>query len=335
MRRVLGVILACVVAALAAPAQAQSGPSGSAGSAASPWPTRPIRLIVPTGAGTATDIMARLVANGIGAGLGQPIVVENMPGASGLLAHQAVARATPDGYTLLFTNTSGMSVNPVSFKTLPYDPARDFTAVAMVCSLGPQMLSVNAELPAKTVPELFAYAKANRGKLSIAFDNTAGAAAFAAKLLNRRADLGLVEVPYRASAQMTQDAASGVVQVLMSSIAAARAMVDAGKLRRLAVTSAARFPALPELPAVAEFAPGVVMNGWFAVVAPAGTPAAVVARVNREIGAYLKGADIQQRLYAFGLATEGAGTPESTAAFIRADQEQWRGVAKELGVEAQ
>jgi len=335
MRRVLAIVVACVAAALSTPAQAQGGAASSPSSASSPWPTRPIRMIVPTGAGTATDIMARLVANGIGGGLSQPVVVENMPGASGLLAHQAAARATPDGYTLLFTATSGLSVNPVSFKTLPYDPARDFTAVAMVCNLGPQMLSVNAELPAKTVPEFFAYAKANRGKLSIAFDNTAGAAPFAAKLLNRRADLGLVEVPYRATAQMTQDAASGVVQVLMSSIAAARAMVEAGRLRRLAVTSPARFPALPELPAINEFAPGVAVNGWFAVMAPTGTPVAVVARVNREIGTYLKGPDIQERLYSFGLATDGAGTPESTAAFIRADQEHWRELAKELGVEPQ
>ena len=329
MGRMLGLILACVVAAVACDAQAQNAPAGSL------WPTRPIRMIVPTGAGTATDIMARLVANGIGSKLGQPVVVENMPAASGLLAHQAAARAAPDGYTLLFTATSGMSVNPIQFKTLPYDPARDFVAVGMVCSLGPQMLSVNAALPAKSVPEFFAYAKANRGKLSIAFDNTAGAAAFAAKLLNRRADLGLVEVPYRSTAQMTQDAASGVVQVLMSSIAAARAMVEAGKLRRLAVTSPARFPALPDLPAVSEFAPGVALNGWFAVMAPTGTPAAVVVRVNHEIDAVLKGPGIQERLYTFGVATEGAGTPASTAAFIRADQERWRKLAKEIGVQPQ
>jgi tripartite-type tricarboxylate transporter receptor subunit TctC len=326
MWRVLSLLLAFVTAALPLDAQAQP---------AQAWPTRPIKLIVPTGAGTATDIMTRLVANATGDGLGQPVVVENMPAASGILAHQAVARATPDGYTLLFTNTSGMSINAVSFKTLPYDPARDFTAVAMVCSLGPQMLSVNVDLPATSIPDFFAYAKANRGKLSIAFDNTAGAAAFAAKLLNRRAGLGLVEVPYRSSAQMTQDAASGVVQVLMSSIAAARAMVEAGKLRRLGVTSASRFPALSDLPAVSEFAPGVVMNGWFAVVAPAATPSPIVARLNREIGAYLKGRNIQQRLYTFGLATEGAGTPESTAQFIRADQERWRTLGKELDVQPQ
>ena len=326
MWRVLRLVLACVTAALPVNAQAQPGQA---------WPTRPIRVLVPTGAGTATDIMARLVANGIGNGLGQPVVVENMPGASGIVAHQTVARATPDGYTLLFTNTSGSSINPVSFKTLPYDPERDFAAVAMVCSLGPQMLSVNADVPVRSIPEFFADAKANRGKLAIAFDNTAGAAAFAAKLLNRRADLGLVEVPYRASAQMTQDAASGVVQVLMSSIAAANPMVDAGKLRPLGVTSGSRFPTLPDLPAVSEFAPGVVMNGWFAVVAPAATPSLVVARLNGEIGEYLKGPEIQQRLHALGLATEGGGTPGSTAQFIRDDQERWRALAKELDVQPQ
>ena len=214
-------------------------------------------------------------------------------------------------------------------------PRADFVAVAMVCSLGPQMLSVNAVLPVKTVPEFFDCARAHRGKLSIGFDNTAGAAAFAAKLLNRRADLGLVEVPYRVAAQMTQDAASGNVQVLMSSIAAANAMVEAGKLRPLAVTSASRFPALPDLPAIGEFAPGVAVNGWFAVMAPAATPSDAVARLNREIAAYLKGQDIQQRLYSFGLATEGAGTPESAAQFIRADQERWRKLAAELEIQPQ
>jgi tripartite-type tricarboxylate transporter receptor subunit TctC len=292
-------------------------------------------LIVPTGPGAATDIMARLLADGVGRGLGQPMVVENMPGASGIVAHQAAARAEPDGHTLLFTNTSGMAINLISFKQLPYDPMRDFTPVAMVCSLGPQMLSVNSELPVKTVPELFAHAKANRGKLTIAFDTTAGAAAYAARLLKRRGELGLTEVPYRSAAQMTQDVASGVNQVMMSSIAAAQAMVDAGKVRRLAVTSAKRFPGLPDLPSVSETEPGVVMNGWFAVVAPTGTPSHVVSRLNERIAEFLKGDEIQQKLLAFGLATQGAGTPESTAQFIRDDQQQWRALAKELDIQPQ
>ena len=296
------------------------------------WPQRPVKLIVPTGPGAATDVMARMLADGVGRTLGQPIIVENMPGASGIIAHQAVARAAPDGYTLLFTNTSGMAINPVSFKQLPYDPVRDFTPVAMVCSLGPQMLSVNADVPVASPAEFVAYAKANRGKLSVAFDTTAGAAAFAAKLFNRRADLGLIEVPYRSAGQMTQDVASGVVQVLISSVAAATAVVQAGKVRRIAITSEQRFPGLPDLPSLNETVPGVVMNGWFGVVAPTGTPDNIVMRLNREIGEYLKGSDIQQRLFSFGLATEGAGTPQSTAEFIKRQQEQWRVLAKELDI---
>ena len=305
---------------------------GAWSAGAQSWPSRPVRLIVPTGPGAATDIMARLLADGIGRQLGQPVVVDNMPGASGIVAHQAAARAEPDGHTLLFTNTSGMAINLISFKQLPYDPLRDFTPVAMVCSLGPQMLSVNSELPVNSVPELLAYAKANRGKLSIAFDTTAGAAAYAARLLNRRADLGLAEVPYRSAAQMTQDVASGINQVMMSSIAAAQAVVDAGKVRRLAVTSAARFPGLPDLPSISELQLGIVINGWFAVVAPLGIPPDVVSRLNRAIAAFLGGSDIARKLLAFGLATEGAGTPESAAAFIRSDQQRWRALAQELDI---
>jgi tripartite-type tricarboxylate transporter receptor subunit TctC len=194
---------------------------------------------------------------------------------------------------------------------------------------------VNADLPVSTLQELIVYARGHRGKLSIAFDNTAGAAAFAAKLLNKRADLGLTEVPYRSAAQMAQDVAGGVNQIMMSSIAAANSVVQAGKVRRLAITSAERFPTLPDLPSVSETVPGVVMNGWFAVVAPTGTPIEIVSRLNREIGEFLKSGDIQQRLLAFGLATEGAGTPESTAEHIRREQERWRGLASELAIEPQ
>src|SRR3954468_15995982 len=183
MRNLARVLLACCLLMLPAAAHAQT------------WPSRPIKLVVPTGPGSATDVMARLLGEGVSRTLGQTLVVENQPGASGIVAHQTVARAAPDGYTFLFTNTSGMIYNLISFKQLPYDPLRDFTPVASVCSQGPQMVSVNAEVPAKTVPELITYAKANRGKLSIAFDVTAGAAGLATRLFNRRADLGLIEVP--------------------------------------------------------------------------------------------------------------------------------------------
>ena len=323
MKRVLCALIFCLVCVLAVDVNAQS------------WPNRPLKLIVPTGPGAATDVMARMLADGVSRNLDQSMVVENMPGASGIVAHQTVARAAPDGYTFLFTNTSGMAINLISFKQLPYDPTEDFTAVATVCNQGPQMISVNADLPVKTLSDLIAYAKANRGKLSIAFDTTAGAAAFGAKLFNRRADLGLVEVPYRSAAQMTQDVASGVNQVMISSIAAARSVVDADKVRPIAITSKTRFRGLPDLPAVSETLPGIAIDGFFGIVAPAGTPADIVARLNREIAEYLKGPEIQQRLISFGLATEGAGTPASTAQFIRKEQDRWRALAKELDVEPQ
>ena len=323
MKRVLCALIFCLVCVLSVDVNAQT------------WPSRPFKLIVPTGPGAATDVMARMLADGVSRKLDQPMVVENMPGASGIVAHQTVARAAPDGYTFLFTNTSGLAINLISFKQLPYDPTKDFTAVATICNQGPQMISVNAELPVKTLSDLIAYAKANRGNLSIAFDTTAGAASLCAKMFNRRADLGLVEVPYRSAAQMTQDVASGVNQVMISSVAAAQSVVDAGKVRRIAITSKTRFRGLPDLPAVSETLPGIAVDGFFAIVAPAGTPADIVARLNREIAEYLKSPEIQQRLISFGLATEGAGTPAGTAQFIRNEQDHWRALAQELDVEPQ
>jgi tripartite-type tricarboxylate transporter receptor subunit TctC len=299
------------------------------------WPSRPIKLIVPTGAGAATDVMARLLADAVSRTIGQAMFIENIPGASGILGHETAAQAPPDGYTLLFTNTSGMAINLISFKQLPYDPRKDFTAVALVCNVAPQMLSVNADLPVHSVSELIAYARANPGKLSIAFDNTAGAAAFAAKLFNKRTGLGLVEVPYRSAGQLTQDVASGINQVMVSSVAAAKAVVQSGKVRPLALTSERSLPNMTDLPPLKDTVPGLVMNGLFAIVAPAGTPPDVIARLNHAIDQYLQGPDIQEKLLTFGLATGGGGTPEGAAQAIRAEQDQWLAVAKELGVEPQ
>ena len=316
-------LLCAALVAVASVAQAQT------------WPSRPIKMIVPTGPGAATDVMARMMADSVSRTLGQQIVVENLPGASGLIAHQAAARATADGYTFLFSNTSGLASNPVTFKTIPYDPAKDFTPVAMVVDFGPQMLSLNAEVPVRTVADLIAHAKANPGKLSYAVDVTAGAAPIAARLLNKRANLGMVEVPYRSAAQMAQDVASGTIPVLISSMAAANAMVQAGKIRRVALSSSKRFPPLPDLPTIGETVPGVAMDGWFVVVAPVGVPAEAVKRMNETIGEFLKGDEINKRLAAFGLGTSGAGTPESTGDFIRREQEKWRALAQELGIEKQ
>jgi tripartite-type tricarboxylate transporter receptor subunit TctC len=320
---------ALLCAFLLVPAQAQTQTQGQS------WPTRSIKLIVPNGAGSGTDMIARIVADGVSQKLGQPVVVENIPAASGMLAHQTAARAAADGYTFLLTTVSGLAINPVTVKSLPYDPVRDFTPVAMVVDFAPQMLSVNADVPVKSVPEFIAHVKANPGKLSYAVDITVTAAPVSARLLAKRAGLDMVEVPYRAAAQMASDVASGRVPVTVSSLAAGGAMIQAGKIRPLGWFGSKRFSHRPEWPTVAETVPGVSIDAWFVVAAPAGTPAEAVKRMNQEIGEFLKGADISDRFAKFGLGTSGAGTPESTAEFIYSEQARWRALAQELNIEAQ
>jgi tripartite-type tricarboxylate transporter receptor subunit TctC len=196
------------------------------------WPTRPIRLIVPTGPGLGTDIMARLLADGVSRPLGQQIYVENVPGASGITGAQQAARAAPDGYTLFFANASTFTSNMFLLKSIPYDPARDFTAVAMVSNQGPVVVSVYPELPVKTLAELIAYGKAQPGKLSYAVDATSGLGVVIGRLLNKRGGIGMVEVPYRTTAQMMQDTSVGTTQVMISSFAAVEGFARAGKVRR-------------------------------------------------------------------------------------------------------
>jgi tripartite-type tricarboxylate transporter receptor subunit TctC len=310
---------------------------GTAGGAAhaEDWPSRPIKLIVPTGAGHAVDVMARMVTAGVSQELGQSVFVDNMPGASGMIGAQATARAAPDGETILLAPASLLSSNLYLYKSLPYDPRHDFAAVAMVCDKGPMVVSVNPELPVKTIPDLIAYGKANPGKLSYAVDASGGLAIVAGKLLNKRGQIGMVEVPYRSSPQMAQDTISGMVPLMVSSIPAVAGPEQAGKLRWIGVSSAERFPGLENVPTIAETLPGFRIDGWFAVVAPAGTPAPILERLNHAFGTFLKSPDIRQRALTFGLGVSDAGTPDSTAGFIKAEQERWKGLAEELDLQPQ
>ena len=297
------------------------------------WPTRPIRLIVPTGPGLGTDIMARLLADGVSRALGQQIYVENLPGASGIIGAQAAARAAPDGYTLFFANASTFTSNMFMLKSIPYDPVHDFTAVAMVSHRGPFVVSVNPQLPVKSLPELIAYGKAQPGKLSYGVDATSGYGVVVGRLLNKRGGLGMVEVPYRATAQMLQETAAGTTQVMISSFGAVVGFANSGKVRRIAISSAQRFPGADDLPTIGETLPGFEIDGWLLIVAPTGTPGDIVALLNREIGRFLQNREIQQRLLALGLATTGIETPETTAEFIRQQQAQWRSLAQELDLQ--
>jgi tripartite-type tricarboxylate transporter receptor subunit TctC len=316
MKNVLHALFCIVLlaAAVGTRVQAQTTPAN--------WPTRPIRLIVPTGPGLGTDIMARLLADGVSRTLGQQIYVENVPGASGITGAQQAARAAPDGYTLFFANASTFTSNMFLLKSIPYDPTRDFTAVAMVSNQGPVVVSVYPELPVKTLAELIAYGEAQPGKLSYAVDATSGLGVVAGRLLNKRGGIGM--------AQMMQDTSVGTTQVMISSFAAVEGFARAGKVRRIALSSAKRFPGLDELPTIAETLPGFELDGWLVVVAPAGTPADIVTQLNRHIGQFLRSPEIQQRLVALGLAISGTDTAETTAQFILQQQAWWRSLAQEL-----
>jgi tripartite-type tricarboxylate transporter receptor subunit TctC len=205
----------------------------------------------------------------------------------------------------------------------------------MVCDRGPMVISVNPDLPVTTIPELVAYGKANPGKLSYAVDASGGFAIAAGRLLNKEGGIGMVEVPYRSSPQMVQDTMAGTVQVMVSSIPAVAGAQAAGKLRFLAVSSDNRFPGYENVPTVAEAFPDFHIDGWFAVVAPAGTPSDILLKMNSEINKVLQSQDIRQRALGFGLSVSSASTPKMTETFIHSEQERWGRLVNELGMQAQ
>jgi len=299
------------------------------------WPTRSIRLVVSTGPGLATDIMARMMSEALSRQLGQQVFVENVPGAAGMIGTQAAARAAPDGYTFLFGPASSLSSNMVLYKSVPYVPLRDFVPVAMVCDSSPFAVSVNPDLPIKAIPDLIAYSKANPAKLSYGVDTSSGYAVVIGQLLAKRGGVDWVQVPYKSTPQMLQDTSAGTTQLMISSIGAVQGMVAGGKLRMVAISSARRFPGLEHVSTIAETLPDFRIEGWFAVMAPIGTPQPIVDRMNKEIDVFLKTADLPPKLRNLGLATNGAGTPQSTAEFIQAEQDRWRKLVVELDIQPQ
>ena len=297
------------------------------------WPTRPIKFVVPFGPGIGIDIMARTVADRLSHKLGQPVIVENIPGAGNILGAQAVARSAPDGYTFLFTGPSPVVTNIFAFKSLPYDPYRDFTAVAMISDRGPFVISVNPKLPVSTLPELRAYARARPGQLHYAIDGSAIFQSVVFRSFAKAAEIEMVEVGYRSTSQALQDTVAGFTEVVLSSVAASRGLVEEGKLKRIAITSKARFPGLEDLPTVGETLPGYSFEGYIPLLAPAGLPADIANRMNRDIDEILKEPEVLKRFQTFGYATSGAETPEGVNEYIRADRERWKVLAKELSLQ--
>ncbi len=300
--------------------------------AAARWPERPVRFIVPFTAGSSSDTVARIVAQKLGERLGQQLVVENRVGGGGTIGTETVARATPDGYVLGLANTSTHAV-AASAANISYDPVKDFAPVAMIGE-SPFLLAVFPGLPARTVPELIALAKSKPHALNYASAGTATLAHLSGALFEKMAKIELTHVPYRGTAQSTVDLMEGRVEMQFGTIPPTLVHVRAGKLRALAVTGAVRNPTLPDVPTIAESGlPGYEFELWQAIVAPAATPPAIVAKLNREAIAVLNDPEVRAAFAKHGVEAE-PGSPEALGARIRDDVKKWREVVTSAGIRA-
>ena len=306
------------------------GIAGHAG--AQSWPSKPIKLIVSQAAGGAPDIVARLVSDRLSHQLGQQVLVDNRPGSGNIIGAQLAARAAPDGYTLFFATAAALVTNPYTFKSLPYDPARDFVPVGMV-GKAPFLVLVHPSVQAKTLAELFALEKSQPGKLTFATDGPRNFSGMVAAWLNKLGGTNILQVPYATMPQGIQDTVAGRTQLVILAIPVAAPQMKRGALRALAFTAATRAPGYENVPPVAETFPGFNFVGWFAIVAPAGTPQDVVRRINRDLDTVLKDKAVVERLRGMGIFTDGADTPEGTGAFVRAELASWGKVVREIGLQ--
>ena len=295
------------------------------------WPARPVRLLVGYAPGGVNDLLARLIGQFLAERLGQSFPVENRPGAASNIATEAVVRAPADGYTLLLVGSAN-AINTTLYDRLNFDFRKDIAPVASLCSV-PIALLVNPSVPARTVPELIAYAKANPGKLSMASPGNGSPQHLAGELFKMMAGIDMVHIPYRGGGPALADILAGQVQVFFGSVASSIQYIRSGQLRALAVTTPKRLEVLPELPALDEFLPGYTAVGWYGIGAPAGTPAAIVALLNREVNAGLADPKIKARLAELG-ATALAGTPADFAKLIAEETERWAKVVKFSGAKA-
>jgi len=299
-------------------------------SGAQGWPARPIKLVQAASAGTSGDVAARLFADRLQRSTGQAVVVENIAGAAGLIGGQAVARAAPDGYTLLFAGSATVVSANLFFKAVPYDINKDFTAIANLIEVVPFMLAAGVDQPFKSLGEIIAMARANPGKIAYGIEGSPHR--LIGLLIAKRAGVDMVEVRYKAGAQSIQDALSGRTQFMIASMAATDALVKAGKMRRIAVASGNRFPGFEDMATVTETLPGIVVDGQYYLMGPAGMPGDIVRRLNREGEGYVKDPEISKRLLTVGLKrTASAGTPESTAEYLRSERARWERLTKEVG----
>jgi len=298
------------------------------------WPDRPIKLVVTFPAGGGADFVGRALAPKLTEALGQPVVVDNRGGANGAIGNEAVAKSAPDGYTLLLGAAGALTIAPHLYAKQAVDTFRDFIPVSLVGS-SPFVLAVNPSVPAKTVAELTALAKANPGKLNCGSSGTGGAPHLACELYKSVTGAQIVHVPYKGLAPAITDLLGGNVQVLFADIGLIAPHVKAGTLRALAVTGTQRTPALPEVPTMIEAGvPGYTAGTWYGVLAPAGTPPAIVKRLNTDIAKALASPDLRAQ-FADQAVVAAGGTPEEFAALIRADYDKWGKVIKDANIKAE
>jgi tripartite-type tricarboxylate transporter receptor subunit TctC len=296
------------------------------------FPDRPIRIIVAAAAGGPTDLPARLASQILSPKLGQPVIVENRPGAGGAIGAREVAKAKPDGHTLLMGNTSTLAVIPAVSKSAGYDPVRDFMPIAKITE-GFQILVVNPSSPWKTLKEFVDYAKANPGKINYAHTGGGGLPHLAGEVFMLRTGTKLTGVSYRSGGESNAAVLSDAVHATFENIAILGGLIRSGKMRALAVQNRTRTPLLPDVPTMAEAGyPGAEANTFFGLVAPAGTPAAIVTQLNALLNEGLQTSDIKANLTKAGTEVN-PGSPADFAAFIAAQHKRWLEVGKAAGVE--
>ena len=299
----------------------------AAWSQAAAWPTRPVRIVVPFTPGGSTDILGRAIAQKLQEALGQPFVVENRPGAGGSIGATLVASAAPDGYTLLMGHIGTLAVNPSLYRNLPYDPRTSFAPVALVARV-PNVLVVNPAVPARTVQELVALAKAKPGALRYASGGNGSAAHIAMEYFKLRTQTDIEHIPYKGTAPAVTDVMGGQVEVIMTGVPAVLQQVKSGKLRALAVSSAHPVASLPGVPTIAAVYPDFEAVQWYGVVAPARTPAAVIALLNEEINRALATPALKARLDAEG-AEPSPMSPDAFGRMIVTEIARWKPVIEQ------
>jgi tripartite-type tricarboxylate transporter receptor subunit TctC len=305
--------------------------AGAAQSEAQSYPTKPIRMICPSAPGGTTDLSARLVAQNLTEAWGKQVVVDNRPGSGGGLGTELVARAAPDGYTLLLGTITSHAINPALNKHLNFDPIKDFSAVSLVVS-SPQLLAVNPALPVRSVKDLIALAKAKPGQVNYGSAGTGNSSHLVVELFKIATGTNLVHVPYKGSGPAITGVVSNEVQMIITGVVALSPHLKSGRLRGVAVTSAKRVPAFPELPTFVES--GIEkfdVSSWFGVFVPAHTPKSIIGKLNYQIRKMLEDREIQKRLTDSG-AEPSSSTPEQFTAFVRSELARWDNVVKQAHI---